>query len=52
MIDNGQWAGKPCLAGQPSTFIRNDGLGEDAHGGLMVKLYLDRIDEIRNLILR
>ena len=26
--DNGQWAGKPYLTAQPSTFIRNDGLGE------------------------
>ena len=26
--DNGQWAEKPYLTGQPSTFIRNDGLGE------------------------
>lgn len=28
MIDNGQWAEKPYVTAQPSTFIRNDGLGE------------------------
>ncbi len=28
MVDNGQWAEKPYLAPQPSTFVRNDGLGE------------------------
>jgi hypothetical protein len=28
MVDNGQWAEKPYLTSQPSTFIRNDGLGE------------------------
>ena len=28
MIDSGQWAAKPYLTAQPSTFIRNDGLGE------------------------
>ena len=28
MTDDGKWAVKPYLAAQPSTFIRNDGLGE------------------------
>lgn len=28
VMDDGQWAGKPYLTAQPSTFIRNDGLGE------------------------
>lgn len=31
IIDNGQWAGKPYLTAQPSTFIRNDGLGEASY---------------------
>ena len=28
ILDHGQWAEKPYLIAQPSTFIRNDGLGE------------------------
>jgi hypothetical protein len=28
VTDSGQWAEKPYLTAQPSTFIRNDGLGE------------------------
>lgn len=28
ITDDGKWAEKPYLAAQPSTFIRNDGLGE------------------------
>ena len=29
--DNGQWAEKPYLTAGPSTFIRNDGLGEASY---------------------
>lgn len=30
--------------------LSNDGLGEDAHGKMMAKLYLERISEIRQIL--
>jgi hypothetical protein len=31
--------------------LREDGLGDDEHGKAMVRLYLERIDEIRSIFM-